>query len=509
MATEGTTNIWAVEDQEADSNETPTLIFYVQASSLRRNATDFSLESFVRHNTSARMQGQGKGKPSVTKVDAEQVFDILGLLRALQYDVSGFDKAANEGDTLSKNERKYACYRLMQQAMVLGVRLTPPWQHQGDQAVTVPGLDDLVMYIEKLFHDRVTHAKTNLEHGVVDFDSLFEFFRPGVDLLDYGLLSGLQTLAPMMVRCRASNYTRGKSATGKKISNFHAALECVVAVGNSKFAVVESRLFQYEFKGTRRIEDTGSVTGEILYKATKPETNPELAERGKVYQEICSNMDSDGVANGSGKLIHYIAGSFWPVKQTFVAQGASVVAGKGAGRSSRTGGRLLVDTVEAWSRGIHPAKAPADGLAGEAIADAFKCFARINRQKEKTDVSPTENRPDDTDYGLDEDVLLLDGPLPDSLIRRTWPVVCGFSMESRTWGLVLVDGVKPVRFQEQAFEELVLPEARKRLLRALITSHAQDSKGAGVDVLPGKGEGEHMRFSLACCWSTLFFVSVV
>ena len=50
----------------------------------------------------------------------------------------------------------------------------------------------------------------------------------------------------------------------------------------------------------------------------------------------------------------------------------------------------------------------------------------------------------------------------------------------------MVDMLSPVVFRDDVFEDLVLPAARKRLLRALITSHAHRTN---VDVLPGKGEG--------------------
>ena len=93
------------------------------------------------------------------------------------------------------------------------------------------------------------------------------------------------------------------------------------------------------------------------------------------------------------------------------------------------------------------------------------------------------------DAWMDEssDVLFLKTPLPEDLLTTTWPVVCGFSLECRCWGLALVDSLKTISFHEEAFDSLVLPPARKRLLRALIVSHSQ--KNSPTDVLPGKGEG--------------------
>jgi hypothetical protein len=146
----------------------------------------------------------------------------------------------------------------------------------------------------------------------------------------------------------------------------------------------------------------------------------------------------------------------------------------------------MVDTTEGWARGIHAAKAPADGMASDAVLDGFKVAARMRRQHEQERASSkgdssVQNPMEDN--SIDGDVLLVESPLPDSLIRRTWPVVCGFSLESRTCGLALVDGLSPVVFQDA----LVLPQARKRLLRALVTSHNQRKGARSADILPGKG----------------------
>lgn len=337
-----------------------------------------------------------------------------------------------------------------------------------------------------------------------------ELYRPGVDLLDHGLLSGLPTgLTPFLVTCRASHYARGKSAMGNVVSTFHAACEFVVATAGGgggkggQFALVETRIFHYEFKGTRRIEAIGngsssgggSVTGEICTKVSNPALLQELEERGQLYQQICSQNSDETTSSASGKLVSYTAGSFWPIKAATQGNNESSSKGAHSGRSSRTGGRMMVDATEAWSRGIHPAKAPADGVAGEAVAEAFKAVARLNRQHEKAaaaSASASDSCSTNEESGDDihESVLVFRAPLPASLMKKTWPVVCGFSFETRRWGLALVDAITPVQFHEQAFDDLVLPPARKRLLRALITSHGHTTTtSGGVDVLPGKGEG--------------------
>jgi len=67
----------------------------------------------------------------------------------------------------------------------------------------------------------------------------------------------------------------------------------------------------------------------------------------------------------------------------------------------------------------------------------------------------------------------------------TWPAVIGFSFTSNAWGEVLVDGLSDIHFDETVFDNLVLPAARKRMVKALVR-HSSDSF---QDIIAGKGEG--------------------
>ena len=555
------------DNSEALPSEDATVVFAVQPNALRRpGQSHLSLEAAARHYCQVRIQGptpKSRGR-STTHIAVTQLYDVLGLLRALQYDIQQYNTVVEDvqrrrqGQSsatstttlpkLTKNERRYACYRLIHQAMELGVRLEPPWQTTGATSssptlVKIDGLDELVTFVETTFaSSRISPARSLIyDQGVVDFDALQELYRPGVDLLDTnGLLTGLSA-SPLLVTCRASYFTRGKSALGHPVSTFTASCEFVVATQPGQLAVVEARVFHSEFKGTRRIRQDlvassptsekdgtpsslGTTTGEMCVLAT-PETHAalfqQLEARGKLYQQVCSRPPKD--KHASGTLVQYTAGSFWPVSLSSSSRSSSSSStsrANGTGRSSRTGGRLMVDIIEAWSRGIHPAKPPADGMAGEAVTQAFAAMARLHRQQQQqqsdsnhtpsSTTQPNDNNGEDEDDNNDEmdtsmmyeSVLWLssssadNGGLPLTLLRKTWPVLCGFSLETRLWGLVLVDGLSSVQFHTRAFEELVLPAARKRLLRALITSHNSNHRHKSekqmgqVDVLPGKGEGK-------------------
>lgn len=67
----------------------------------------------------------------------------------------------------------------------------------------------------------------------------------------------------------------------------------------------------------------------------------------------------------------------------------------------------------------------------------------------------------------------------------TWPTVPGFSFPSKRWGEILVSNIEPVVFDENAFTRLVLPEAKKKLVKALV----ENSRTAFSDIISGKGAG--------------------
>ena len=109
----------------------------------------FHLAPIVRKYTSARLQvTPGRGR--ITTVESNLLYDALGLLRSLAYDVNQFTSAA-EGirpPDMSAGEVRYRCFRLARQASNFGVRLPRAGSAEGG-AVCVPGLDVLIEFLEK------------------------------------------------------------------------------------------------------------------------------------------------------------------------------------------------------------------------------------------------------------------------------------------------------------------------------------------------------------------------
>jgi hypothetical protein len=75
--------------------------------------------------------------------------------------------------------------------------------------------------------------------------------------------------------------------------------------------------------------------------------------------------------------------------------------------------------------------------------------------------------------------------LPDSQLWRTWPFVHGFSFACKKWGEMRVEHLRPIEFNDAAFDTLVLDPDKKSLILALV----QNAGRTFTDVIEGKGGG--------------------
>jgi hypothetical protein len=431
-----------------------------------RKGNGFHLCTAVRKYTGAtltfvRIQS---ARVPVIKVDCHDLYDALGLLRSLQYDVHEYNSI--KPTETNKTRIQYAAFRLQQQAAAMGVRLTPP----GTQLVTVPGLDSLIQYLETQFQDTITSARSAISSGMVDFDGLQELYKPGHYYVDNGVGTGLAGV-PTLMQCRACYYQRRKSLFGI-VSSFHVAMQVVVAAGMNHYLVLETSFCEHHFGGTKSVHRAM----DILTLPT-PALLETLARRGECYQSMASPTHTH---TGTGVMVQYDAGTFVPISKGSLRQGGTSRLGSYS-QASRSSGRAMIDPAAAWARGVHCAIH--SGTAADVVVQSLKHYhqtIRLRQQQQTSDAPVMDAASSHTD------LLVLTGPLPPQLLRMTWPVMEGFSLQARSWGVALVQGISPVQFQESAFEALVLPDSRKKLIQALVSSH--DTQ-VNADVMAGKGEG--------------------
>ncbi|KAH9848062.1 P-loop containing nucleoside triphosphate hydrolase protein [Lenzites betulinus] len=89
---------------------------------------------------------------------------------------------------------------------------------------------------------------------------------------------------------------------------------------------------------------------------------------------------------------------------------------------------------------------------------------------------------------LDQDGARREVLVPrDDMLLLASPVLYGFSLSDKLWLRFNVDQVSPIEWNKETFEGLVLPAARKTLLRSLVEAH--DSGSGFDDFVRGKGQG--------------------
>jgi SpoVK/Ycf46/Vps4 family AAA+-type ATPase len=88
-------------------------------------------------------------------------------------------------------------------------------------------------------------------------------------------------------------------------------------------------------------------------------------------------------------------------------------------------------------------------------------------------------------YNEDDDVEVKIETVEEKDLFACSPYVLGFSFRAKTWGMMLVSGIKPIDWAKDAFERLVLEPKTKKRVRALV----QNSSGSFSDIIGGKGGG--------------------
>jgi hypothetical protein len=486
--------IWYVEP--GDEKDSSVVVILPEQ---RGNA--LHLHTAVRKYTGATLtvvfDETTRERQHVAKVEISKLYDALGLLRSLRYDVECYNNV--------RPLTKYARFRLSRQAAAFGVRL------DDDMVVSVPGLDSLITYIEQHYAESIATARTTIAAGLVDFDGLAEYLTPGTVVVDRGVATGIGHVAPTLFKVRACYYARGQTLLRGTVSSFHVALEMVVAAGDDRYLVVEYQQSQSQFAGTRSIASSSSSVD--MFTLPSEHLLQDLTRRGEWYQTLCgggtTTTGNDVVdrvvttTTGSGRMVQYSAGSFLAVGGSGNKSSSRVVVG------SRSGGRLMVDTLAAWPRGVHCA---VHNLKLYQQTRRVKQQQKEQQQRAAASAAPPASSSSSMDYSTTasgseandgddmHDLLVLSGPLPRDLLALTWPVVPGFSLAARSWGVAVVDGLSPIRYNDRVFDNVVLPPSRKRLIRALVASHGEhdhdhqfhhssEHHKKSADLIAGKGEG--------------------
>ncbi|CAK7213823.1 hypothetical protein SBRCBS47491_001937 [Sporothrix bragantina] len=115
------------------------------------------------------------------------------------------------------------------------------------------------------------------------------------------------------------------------------------------------------------------------------------------------------------------------------------------------------------------------------------------RRKKKLGADGVEGD-DDEEVDEAEETRQMAAALTDDQLLLASPMVKGFCLRTKKWLEFYVDNIRPVRFNEHAFDRLVLPAGHKQLVLAFTQSQVKN-KHKFDDVIAGKGKGIIMLLS--------------
>ncbi|KAL2919506.1 hypothetical protein HK105_201153 [Polyrhizophydium stewartii] len=380
----------------------------------------------------------------------DSLFNILGRLRALKLLLAeynaGIDSsggAASDG-TDRHWHGMYVRRRTLDQLSAFGFQTDNPATR-----LFVPGLDELLALGESLYAEELAAARELIASGKVVFEALAELYRPGEAVCGVTSLGG--TLASFRV---AESYFDVKRTLMGFEKVFHVVLEFVASMGEH-FAVVRFEEVMSGWLGVR-----ARPISEMSYAPLSAADAAYFERRGEAYAKY-------GAAGAS--FLRHSAGSFFP-HSTSASKAGGGGALLGSARTNASG-RIMVDTARGIQLGHHASQGldePTNAMI--QMAGRYRRWANDQRQRSS---------------GATPESLFVLPMLTQPLVKFAWPALVGFSFSVKAWGHVLVDGLGPIEFNKDAFDQLVLPSANKRLIRALVTFGAEQFD----DIIAGKSGG--------------------
>ena len=354
--------------------------------------------------------------------------------------------------------------------------------------VSVDGLADFLQTIEDLVPSlAVAREEIKNTQSVSFYPGLGELFSPGAKLVCYP--EGMEG-TPLGVSCVQSYYDEELNrATNKVKRRFILVVEFVVSVGTELVFVAASEVYP-EFHDVGRnmpIRDLNHRRIDTLNSQEDAVLIQRLQHRGEFYASVAT----------SNHYLQYQPNAFYPIIGGW---------GNNAVRPLSKSGRVMVDVHRSFLEGHVPIRGSSDGMS-DTVKEAMKLFD----QSKRTGVAVPFRTARLPEFSRGGKLLSGDSNGGDSdkeSLWMAWPMLTGFSFTARVWGKLLLSlpkasctttsdeprpndspkrpshvhrgvstpalggvgsagNVSYIKFQEKAFEQLVLSEDKKELIRAV------------------------------------------
>jgi len=306
---------------------------------------------------------------------------------------------------------------------------------------------------------RVREIEELKRNQIMRFDGLAEVFKPGEYLLGHSVDTGASPIG-FRVLSRFYDCTR----EGKNRATMHyftMTVEFVISTGKS-FIAVPTTISIPEFAGNRPFIS-------LDYMPMSEDAKSHLSKRGRNYQKY---------SIGS----HYMAYA----TDCFTVHTVTHLQGVTEGAKSpnlsaflRTSGRVMLDGEIGRKMGCLPARRGIFARMIDSFLNGY--WQQVQAAKHNEQYNPSMGRLNSTKQTTYEEFDLV----PEDMLCLTWPAIVGFSFSAKVWGYTLVDGISDIKFDDKAFDQLVMDKERKRLIRAMV----KHSENIFKDIISGKGGG--------------------
>jgi hypothetical protein len=396
------------------------------------------------------------GTPSQQKTyPADRLWMVLGRLRGLLRAVTQYNAgvASASAGPPSAIFTQYWRQRTLDQLSSFGYAIA-----HANQPVVVDGLAELVTAVEHVFADEVREARATIAAGQVVFEALAEVYRPDVPVRGVTSSLGGTSAAFHVVE---SYYEERRSLMGMEKS-FHWTMEFVVTVG-AHFTLARFTEVLSGWTGVR-----ARPLSELTYvPVTDAAECAALKARGAHYVALADAGKPQFLAYGAHAFFLHAGGGGG-------SSDRAALAGTRGSNLLTKPGRVMVDPARGALLGHHAAQGsdePTQAMIN--LAGRYRRWCTANQQQ-------------GAGGSAGGDALVLWETVPDELQVYCWPALVGFSFSAKAWGHVLVTGLTPIAFHDRAFDQLVLAEERKQLIRALVRFGSDDDTD---DIVGGKRGG--------------------
>ncbi|EPS33581.1 hypothetical protein PDE_08543 [Penicillium oxalicum 114-2] len=377
------------------------------------------------------------------RIAAERLYMILGRLRCLNYAIIRY----NDG-LVCQSQSFHQYWRRHTLSLLSGFGFRPS---EDPEAIEVIGLTELIDAVEDIYSTATQAARELIRNGQMSFDGLGELFRPDVAVK----CTSVPGCGPCVYRVTDSFYEERRSLFGSQ-RVFNVTMEVVVLVGNH-FSVAA---FSESFTAWN-----GAHCRSLADFPYRPVAHSEM--------EMFNARGQKAVQFGLGgaKYLAYAASSFYvhPSRPRDRSQGMSQATDSSL---SHLGGRVMIDMARGSLLGHYPCQG-----VEEATLSIIQLAGRYRQWLSK------RSRVD----SLEVEELILWDSVPSEFTVFCWPALVGFSFSIKAWGHVLVEGLAPISFQDNAFDHLVLKQERKDLIRAVVR---HGTTFQATDVIGGKQGGQ-------------------